>query len=93
MAKSDAEIIAKANKILADAIQEQTRALKYTNALLRKLIVEGKSPEKVSEEMMEEEPEPNDVVRERIRSVANSMSKIAESMDNIPTAPKDSTDA
>lgn len=93
MAKSDAEIIAAANKMLADAIKEQTKALKYTNALLRKLIVEGKSPEKAAEEMAEEEPEPNDAVRERIRSVADSMSKIAESMGNIPTVPKESTDA
>lgn len=93
MGKSDAEIIAKANKILADAINEQTKALKYTNALLRKLILEGKSPEKAAEEMAEEEPEPNDVVRERVRSVASSMIKIAESMDNIPTVPKENTDA
>lgn len=89
---SDAQIIAKANKILADSINEQTKALKYTNALLRALIVEKKSAEQIIQEK-EEEPTPDDVVRERVRSVADNLKRVADSLDNVPTIDKKVDDA
>lgn len=84
MAKTDAEIIARANKILADAIEEQTRALKYTNSLLHKLLVENKTSREILEEA-KKEPPPDDVVRERVRSVADSLKRVADSFDNVHT--------
>lgn len=95
MATSDAQIIAKANKILAEAIEEQTKALKYTNSLLHKLLVENKTSREILEEA-KKEPPPDDVVRERVRSVADSLKRVADSFDNVPTVDEkaeESTDA
>lgn len=92
MAQNDVQQLVKAIGKLTEAIKEESQAIKYTNALLRQQLLEKKGADRVEEH--QEEPSPDDVVRERVRSINGSIQAIAGSLDHLADGgSKESTDA
>ena len=91
MAQNDVQQLIKAIGKLTEAVKEESQAIKYTNALLRKQLLEKEGAARVEEP---EEPSSADVVRERVRSINGSIQAIAGSLDHlVDGGSEESTDA